>query len=434
MDNMENTTPRQTGPRRRKPSAMRYIKAYLPIVAIVLLVVLFIIFAVGSVKRGNEKREQERQESLAAEASMAQQRLEWEEEALRLIDEAEIFAASCDYEKAIAVLDSFSGNLYEYSNLVTYRERYENGDSKLLPVEDIRKIPVLSFCKLINDPETMFKNSANRESYISTAEFNTILQQLYDNGYMVVDLYDLFTTTTDENGETLIVQNELKLPSGKKPIILVHAPASAYYYQLVANDDGTFTSKVTPEEGEPYTGSFDFVPLLEDFIRSNPGFSYKGARAIVAVTGDSGYFGYKAEQTAEIQKVAAALKETGYVLASNTYANAAYGRLKLDEMQEDVKAWEENAEKVLGEVEVMAFARSSDISDEKTAYTGKKYDELYKAGFRYYLGLCYNSNPWMSITDYSIRMGRIMVTGGNLKDSPALYTGLFDPDVVLGKK
>lgn len=434
MENVGNNAPRRQNPRRRKRSAMHYIKAYLPIVAIVLLVVLFIVFAVGSVKRANEKREQERQESLAAEASMAQQRMEWEEEALRLIDEAEIYAASCDYEKAIEVLDSFSGNLYEYSNLVTYRERYENGDSKLVLWEETRKIPCLSFGKLIIDPETKFKNSANREEYISTAEFNTILQLLFDNGYMLVDLYDVFTTTTDANGETLIVQNELKLPGGKKPIILVQTQPYGYEHQLVVNSDGSFTTKVTPESGDPYTGSYDFVPLLEDFIRSNPGFSYKGARAVLAVTGFNGYFGYKAEDKAAIQEVVTALKEKGYVVAGNTYANVSYGRVKFDEMQEDAEKWEKEAEAVLGATEVLVYARSSDISDEKTAYTGKKYDELYKTGFRYYFGLCYNSNPWMSITDYTVRIGRIMVTGGNLKNSPALYTELFDPAVVLGTK
>ena len=55
------------------------------------------------------------------------------------------------------------------------------------------------------------------------------------------------------------------------------------------------------------------------------------------------------------------------------------------------------------------------------------------AGFRYYMGICYNSSPWMNITENTIRMGRLMVTGSNLKDKPALFANLFDASTVYGQ-
>lgn len=438
MENMDNGAPRRPNPRRRKrKSWKRIVRAYLPLAAIVLVVVLFIIFAVSSVNRANERREQERLESLAVESSIAQQQLEWEAEANALIVESEQYAASCDFDKAIEVLDRFSGNLSDFPNLLSVRQSYESGDSSLVSWEDPTQINFLSFTKLIRDPVTGFSGSEgddNRYLYISCAEFNAILQQLYDNGFMLVDLDDIFTTTKAEDGSTLIVKNDLRLPSGKKPIVLIQCQPSGFENPLVLNEDGSFTTKITPAEGESYTGSYDFVPLLEEFIASHPGFSLKGARAVLALTGYKGLFGYPLEEAETIKNIANALREKGYTLASNTYGNLSYKKADLTALDDDLASWEVAAAPLLGETEILAYARGGDINDGKGAYSGKKYEYTYSYGYKYYLGTCYNSTPWMNITDNTIRMGRIMVTGGNLKDSPKMFSNLFDASQVYGTK
>lgn len=439
MNNMDNGAPRRPNPRRKKrKSIKRLIRTYLPLVAVVVLIILFIIFAVGSVKRSEQKREQERQESLAVESSIAQQQLEWEAEAAALIAASEKYAASCEYDKAIAVLDTFSGNLSDFSNLLSTRQSYESAESTLVSWEDPKQIPFLSFSKLITDPVTGFAGDSgddNRYLYISCAEFNAILQQLYANGFMLVDMDDIFTTTKAEDGSTLIVKNDLRLPAGKKPIVLIQCQPSGYENPLVVNEDGSFCTKVTPANGESYTGSYDFVPLLEDFIAANPGFSLKGARAVLAVTGYNGLFGYPLEDTANITAVVSALREKGYTLASNTYGNLSYRKADVLDIQDDLASWEAAVTPLLGETEILAYAKSGDVNDGKEAYgSNKKYEKLYGAGFKYYMGMCYNSSPWMSITDNTIRMGRIMVTGGNLKDKASLYTNLFDAAKVYGVK
>ena len=438
MNNMDNGAPRRPNPRRRKrKSWKRIVRAYLPLAAIVLVVVLFIIFAVSSVNRANERREQERQESLAVESSIAQQQLEWEAEANALIVESEQYAASCDFDKAIEVLDRFSGNLSDFPNLLSVRQSYESGDSNLVSWDDPTQINFLSFTKLIRDPVTGFSGSEgddNRYLYISCAEFNAILQQLYDNGFMLVDLDDIFTTTKAEDGSTIIVKNDLRLPSGKKPIVLIQCQPSGFENPLVLNEDGSFTTKVTPTEGESYTGSYDFVPLLEEFIASHPGFSLKGARAVLALTGYKGLFGYPLEEAETIKSISNALREKGYTLASNTYGNLSYRKADLTALDDDLASWEIAAAPLLGETEILAYARSGDINDGKGSYSGKKYEYTYSYGYKYYLGTCYNSTPWMNITDNTIRMGRIMVTGGNLKDSPKMFSNLFDASQVYGTK
>ncbi len=435
MDHTNQAAPRRPNPRRKRRSRLqKLVRAYAPLAVVLVLVVLFIIFAVGSVNRANERREKERLESLAVESSLAQVQLELEQAAKALVKEADKLAASCEFDKALELLDTFEGNPDEFDAIVTARQRYKTAEAALVSVEDLTKIKCLSFGKLITDPGKSFSGDNgddNRYSYISTAEFTRILQELYDNGYMLVDIYDLFTTTKAEDGTTLIVKNDLKLPEGKKPIMLVHTQPSGYENKLILDENGNILSQTQDETSQ--TGSFDFVPLLEDFINSNPGFSYKGSRAVLALTGHNGLFGYPLTETADIGTIVTALKDKGYVLAGNTFSNAAYGKISLLELVDDISNWNVSVTPLLGQTEVLVFARSSDIDDGKESYSGKKYEKLFEAGFRYYLGVCYNSSPWMDITENTVRQGRIMVTGNNLMTNAALYEGLFDPAEVLEK-
>lgn len=426
---------RRPNPRRKRRSRFqRIVRAYFPLAVVLVLVVLFIIFACNSVKRGNEKREQARQESLAVEESLAQVQRELEQKAKDLVKEADKLAAGCNFDEALALLDTFDGNPESFDVLINAKERYSTGESSLVSVEDISTVKCLSFGKLIIDPDTAFsgdRGEDNRYLYITVGEFHRILQGLYDNGYMLVDFYDLFTTTKDAEGKDVIVKNDLRLPSGKKPILLVSTQPNGYESKLVLDDEGFFTSVHQEADGGVTTGPIDFIPHLEAFIEENPGFSYKGARAIVALTGYKGLFGYDLTETGEITKIVQALQDRGYVLAGNTFSDAAYGKLKMQDLEEDIANWNNSVAPIIGQTELLVYARSSDIDDGKEPYSGKLYDALYASGFRYYFGVCYNSTPWMSITKNSVRIGRIMVTGNNLSQMPAFYEGLFDPAQVL---
>lgn len=433
MENMENMPVRRPNPRRRPPARRKLNPRFLVTVAVVVvLIVLFVIFAVGSVQRADEKREQERLESLAVESSLAQQQLEWEQEAQRLIQESEFYAASCDFDKAIAVLDQFSGNPDEFSELAACREKYENGDSQLVVWEDVTQIPMLSFTDLI-DPETGFTGSNasyNRYYCVSTTEFTAILEGLYSNGYMLVDMDDIFSVTEDAEGNLILGKKELRLPQGRKPIILVHCQPEGFANKLMLDANGNFVSQRGEETGT--VGAYDFVPLLEEFLAKNPGFSFRGSRAILALTGNNGLFGYSLEETDSIKNIAAALKEAGYTLASNTFANVRYGKLEAEELDADISDWETKVEALIGETIILVYAQSNDIDDGKEPYTDstkkvkERYEKLQAAGFRFYLGVSYNGSSWMSVTKSSIRIGRVMVIGNNMKEKPTMYGSFFD--------
>ena len=90
------------------------------------------------------------------------------------------------------------------------------------------------------------------------------------------------------------------------------------------------------EDGTVSTGSYDLVPLLNDFIEEHPDFSYRGARAILAFTGYEGILGYRTafsyaenpDYEAEREKAAAvaqALREQGWEMASHSWGHLHLG-------------------------------------------------------------------------------------------------------------
>ena len=196
-------------------------------------------------------------------------------------------------------------------------------------------------------------------------------------------------------------------------------------------------------EGQTVTGAFDLVPILEDFIAQHPSFSYKGARATLALTGYNGLFGYRTHANAasifgdeatraaiqEATLVAEKLRERGYKLSCYTYENIAYGTSSLTQIQTDLTAWVNEVEPILGEFDILTFAQLSDITTEE-AYFGEKYNTLQSLGFQYFSGFCQDGKPWMSITPQYVRQGRIMVTGANLANHTDWFINYFDPTMI----
>ena len=139
---------------------------------------------------------------------------------------------------------------------------------------------------------------------VTVDEYNKILQSVYDKGYILVAMEDVWSEVTDESG-THMVRNTLMLPEGKKPLVISFDDVNYYPYML---DEG-FTSKlVVGDDGEiwaqctdPYTNEtfltkeLDATPILDQFVYEHPDFSLNGAKAIFSLTGYQGILGYRTQ-------------------------------------------------------------------------------------------------------------------------------------------
>lgn len=456
MENDQNINNRPKNPRKRKRSKEQIFKEdYLPLIIIAVAAVMILIFIIGSIVRAVQQAEVDEQNSIAS--SIAKE--EEAEEVDKLVSEAERLAMGFNYDGAIAVLEGFSGNASEYPILFERINQYKKAVSELVVWPDNSKIPNLSFQQLIADPSRTFKHaslgSKFNANFITTDEFSTMIQQLYDNGYILVSLDDITDGTKSI---------PLKLPKDKKPVMLTQTQVNCYTewvdsdkdylpdaggagfaskYVLDAN--GNITCEMVNASGETVTGAFDMVPILEAFIQTHPDFSYNGARAIIAVTGYDGLFGYRTTGDAEIRmevaeyqkevdgatEITKALRNAGYEIACYTYDNAPYGTYTTDKLEFDLEQWRVEVSPILGVVKTLVYARNSDIAAPDAAYSGEKYNMLSQYGFTHYLGFAKNGTPWINAEAEYFRQGRILVSGSNLAHKSYWFTGILQTGEIL---
>lgn len=467
-EQVTNLAPAPERRRRRQRSKIQILKeTYLPYIIAGLAVLLIIIFLIGSLNRSVAKRKAEKEASIhsSQEAENAAKKLQ--EEAQQLLEQAAYLASGYDYEGAIAILDSFSGDASGFTEFTTKRAAYQQALSEMTAYEDISAIPNLSFHLLVVDPQRAYVNdqygSSYQNNFVTVSEFRKILEQLYTNGYMLVSPRDFVTTTTAEDGSTVYTSKTLYLPAGKQPVMLTETNANYYTYMVDGDGDGLadkngagFASKLKLDEsgnltneyidaqGNVLTGAYDLVPILDAFVSEHPDFSLRGAKATIAVSGYDGLFGYRTSSTsreklgetayqAEVdgaKSVAEALRASGYEIACYSYWNMSYSDCSVTEVEADMKRWNDEVVPILGQLDTFVFALNSDIS-ELVTYSGSKYDTLKNAGFRFFIGASSDGDPWATVMDQYYRQKRILVTGSNLISNPQYFTELFDAASVL---
>lgn len=475
MEEKFNESQRPVNPRRKPRSQMQVFKeTYLPTAIIAVAAILTIVFIAGSATRASQKKAFEKDSLAASNAAVESEQSRFEKEATDLIAKANVLIKQYDYQGAIDLLNTFSGDISEYIQINDKILECERAQKTMTEWTDLSKIPNLSFQLLVADPARAFQypgygNSINM-NFVTTGEFSKILQQLYDNGYILVDLDDLVTTETNASGKTVYKANTLYLPSGKKPFMLTQTHVNYNYYLIDSDNDkrpdangggfaskllwnGTnFTCEMVDANGKTVTGNYDLVPLLEDFIASHPDFSYRGARANLALTGYNGLLGYRTHPAYEADNlrsaselfgqaqyekekqdataVIKALRERGYTISCYTYSNMSYGDADLALLKGDLQLWKNSVTPILGDTQVLTYARVSDIAG-KGAYSGEKFNALQDFGFRYYLGFCTDGKPWVVVEDNYVRQGRILVSGANLAYHGDWFKGMFDAASVL---
>lgn len=457
-------------PRRRKRSQFEIFKEnYLPAIIICIAFLLIIVFLIGSlattIQRHNLAK-MNNDSNYDAEKQEAYNRLS--EEAYRLMDEAAVLASNSEYEEAIAILDTFSGNMKDFPVLAERRNEYASILESLVLWEDNSQVLNLSFQQLIADPEKAFIDptygTSYNQNFVTIDEFTRILQQLYENGYVLISMDDIVYVEDLGSGEVHFSNKPLYLPAGKKPLMITQTQVNYYLYmtdgdkdgfpdkdgagfanRLLIDENGNLACEMIHADGSVSTGAYDLVPILESFIATHPDFSYRGARATLAVTGYDGLFGYRTgsaaddyygtvycqEQVEQVLQLIDKLKQSGYNLACYTYENIAYGDSDADTIRADMDRWNQEVLPILGSVDTFVFAKNSDISNSGTMYSGDKFQALMNLGFRYYLGFCETGTPWQVLTDGYMRQGRLMVTGANIANNPQWFNGIFDAATIL---
>lgn len=349
-----------------------------------------------------------------------------------LLYEAKRLASGYDYENAISLLKS--SDLFSESSVLQEALAAFEKEKGALVKADVTKVTHVFFHSLVVDTEKAFDGDTDTKGYnqvmTTVSEFRKILQTLYEKGYVLVRMHDLAYETTDENGNSVMKPGTILLPEGKHPFVISQDDVCYYPYmeddgfasRIVIGEDGKPTCQMKLEDGTISTGSYDLVPILEDFIQEHPDFSYKGARAVLAFTGYEGILGYRTaasyadsptyeEDRKEASRVAQCLKDHGWELASHSWGHLNMGEIDMDRFRSDTDKWEQEVDSLIGPTDIILFPFGSDIGDwHPYAEDNERFHYLYQAGFRYFGNV--DSSPfWVQINSQYLRQGRRNLDG-----------------------
>ena len=295
------------------------------------------------------------------------------------ISDAESFADGYFYDEALNVLEKCK--YAEDEKIINAKLEIQNQKAKLVPYEG--EFYHVFFHSLIVYPELAFDGEYTHEGYdmwmTTVSEFKAMLPQLYERGFM---LYPLNEVKKDE---------PIMLPEGKKPLVISIDDVNYYDYmekdgfadRLVVDEQGNVLCEVKTPEGKTelsYEG--DVMPILDNFVKEHPDFSYKGAKGIVAVTGYEGVFGYnfikaegkeKEKLMQEAKKVAHALKNTGWQIACHSYTHNDYfkdGGVLMSDLTYDTNRFKERIYDVVlqPDIYISPFGYHLNEGDERLKY------------------------------------------------------------------
>ena len=349
--------------------------------------------------------------------------------------EARALADGCSYDEALALLADPAVANGETEALAA---EIAAEQAALVPYDG--PVRHIFFHSLIVDPARAFDGGASSEGYdmwmTTRDEFVAMLPLLEARGYMLVDYEDLI----QRNDDGTISPATLLLPPGRMPLVLSVDDVCYYDYmagdgfatRLVVDADG----RVATEVDGQITRDGDVVPILDDYVATHPGFSYRGARGILAVTGYEGVFGYRithsegqalVDAKAGAAAVSEALRASGWRIASHSYTHNSYfqdGSVTMDELRSDTDRWRTRLEPVIGATNlyISPFGMHLPFSDER-------FDYLLSQGYDVYCPV--SMAQGMTWSDRAVIHERFNLDGYTMRNrQEEIAAWFFDPSAV----
>jgi len=294
---------------------------------------------------------------------------------------------------------------------------------------------------------------------VTVDEYNAILQSIYDNDYILVNMNDVWSEYTTENGETRMRRNTLMIPEGKKPLIFSFDDVNYYDYmleqgftsKLVIGDDGNIWAECTnPYTQETFlTQDLDAITILDKFVEEHPDFSLNGVKGCLCLTGHQGILGYRTQNDIDIgendparpafdaarqaeidavKPVIQRLKETGWYFGSHTWGHLRLSTNSMESIQRDTNRWLEEVGSLVGPTQLLFYphgARPDGDHDQDESY-GPQFKWLQSKGFRIFASVGIESYSQVKSTISAVICDRLHPDGTTLRWSRKRYLQFYD--------
>lgn len=303
------------------------------------------------------------------------------------------------------------------------------------------------FHSLIAFPDIAYSRSAGNGSFdtdcITVSEFKKTLEELYKNNYMLIDIHS-FYEVVEENGVKVTKDKKLMFPEGKKPLIMsvddiVYDPKKmglGMVDKIILDDKGNFATYTKFKDGKELI-SYDneIVPILEQFVKEHPDFSFNGAKAALSVTGWVGILGYRIDRLepnrqSEIEAVkplVQKLKDNGWSFVCHSYGHRHSTQISYNLLADDTEKWLKEIEPIVGPTDVYVYPYG-----EKLSVNDPKYKLLLKYGFKLICGVG-SDQAWINYGS-SIFMNRQAIDGYSLRNYHKSLLPLLDNTKVFSSE
>lgn len=318
----------------------------------------------------------------------------------------------------------------------------------------------LFFHPLVCYPEQAFDGDSQANGIddwmITVEEYNRILNSLYEKGYILVNMNDVWSEVTDGDGQTVMVRNTLMLPEGKKPLILSYDDVNYYEYmqgngftwKLILGEDGDLWSySKDPAGDDVISQDQDAITILDQFVRAHPDFSLNGVKGCLCLTGYEGILGYRTNTAKEdnsaafeenrqqeieaVKPVVARLKETGWYFGSHTWGHINLAGKSLDVVKADTERWFAEVGSLVGETRLMIYPHGARPDGNDVQQTGPVFRYLQSQGFRVFASVGTESYSKIKPDICAVICDRLHPDGTTLRWQRHRYLQFYDAKEVI---
>ena len=323
----------------------------------------------------------------------------------------------------------------------------------LVPYDGI--VEHLFFHEVIAYPQLAFDGDSGQKGYddymVTVGEYVKMLESIYDKGYILVDMNDVWSEYTTDSGAGRMKKNTLMIPEGKKPLILSFDDISFYEYM---SKDGFMEKLVLGSDGEIWASGFDpsgnpvltqdmtVVTILDKFVKEHPDFSLNGVKGCIALTGYEGILGYRThydskndtqearinrtQEIARVRPVIQKLKDTGWYFATHSYGHINLNNASLSRVTTDAERWLSEVGSLVGETKLFIYPFGSRLDGGDGSKTGPSLQYYVELGFRVFASVGIESYAKIKSDICAVVSDRMHADGITLRFERNRYLKFYD--------
>lgn len=307
---------------------------------------------------------------------------------------------------------------------------------------------IFTHCLLADPSFALSSNNSMSRDYardcITTNEFKNMLDQLFGNGYILININNIF-----EEKEGKVKKKDLYLPKGKKPLIISFDDVNYDHKKLghgmvdkiiltQAGELATYTERNNEDNRVSYDN--EFIVILDKFVESHPTFSHNGAKGTICLTGYDGILGYRTQhknpdyiqEIENVKPIVNKLKQNGWNFASHSYGHYHMNKLSISQFKEELELWKNEVEPIVGSTQVYVYPYG-EWEVYKDGDISPKHRLLMQYGFKLFCGV--GIKPFFSYLptrceEKVLFMDRTVIDGYSLTNKKAELSRLFSAEKV----